>query len=276
MTLTCRLLSLAALIAGSPALAAGTDCPLARQPYSSRTILADLLTAPAARAVLEHDAPDVVTRFTATFGTGGAEPPPFARIISPALSLKSQPDGAAIAARLDADLAQVPVTPAATVKRCAPYDETPPTLPATIRRPALLVFEKITGFRDDASVAAAHKAIGEIAAERGWTAVFTDNGAVFNPRDLARFDAVMWNNVSGDALTVPQERAFRRWIEAGGGFAGVHGAGGDLLYVWDWYADNLIGARFLAHPKTRNSRPHGWWSPIPRTASPAASRPIGP
>ena len=54
--------------------------------------------------------------------------------------------------------------------------------------------------------------------------------------------------MSGDALTVPQEDAFKKWLLNGGGFAGMHGSGGDPVYVWDWYADTLIGARFKGHP----------------------------
>ncbi|HEY4815610.1 MAG TPA: ThuA domain-containing protein, partial [Chthoniobacterales bacterium] len=30
--------------------------------------------------------------------------------------------------------------------------------------------------------------------------------------------------------------------------AAVHGSGGDPYVDWDWYADTLIGARFLSHP----------------------------
>lgn len=241
--------ALAGLVLASPALAEGSDCPLAHRPHASTTILADILGDPAAKAVLDRDAPGMVERFTAPFG-GGPLPGGFARIITPKLILRDRPDGEAIAAKLDTDLARVAITPAASRARCAGYDVVPPRLPTVIRRPALLVFEKITGFRDAPSVAAAHAAIAEIAAQRGWSAVFSDKGAVFNPRDLARFDAVLWNNVSGDALTVPQETAFRRWIERGGGFAGVHGSGGDPAWVWDWYADTLIGARFIGHPMT--------------------------
>jgi len=78
--------------------------------------------------------------------------------------------------------------------------------------------------------------------------IFSDKGAVMNRRDLSRFDAVVWNNVSGDALTTPQRAAFRSWMERGGGFAGIHGSGGDPVWFWDWYADTLVGARFIGHP----------------------------
>ncbi|MEZ0244916.1 MAG: ThuA domain-containing protein, partial [Sphingomonas sp.] len=95
---------------------------------------------------------------------------------------------------------------------------------------------------------AAHARLIEIAKARNWQIVFTDRGGVMNPADLARFDVVVWNNVSGDALTVPQRAAFRAYVEQGGGFAGMHGSGGDPRYFWDWYADTLIGARFIGHP----------------------------
>ena len=56
------------------------------------------------------------------------------------------------------------------------------------------------------------------------------------------------NNVSGDVLTLSERRALREYVEKGGGFVGFHGSGGDPIYFWDWYADTLIGTRFLAHP----------------------------
>jgi type 1 glutamine amidotransferase len=69
-----------------------------------------------------------------------------------------------------------------------------------------------------------------------------------NADDLARFDVVVWNNVSGDALTTPQRAAFRAYVERGGGFVGMHGSGGDPKWFWNWYVDTLIGARFIGHP----------------------------
>jgi type 1 glutamine amidotransferase len=168
--------------------------------------------------------------------------------MSPERLLALRPGGKAVAARLDRDLARVKITAAAARARCARYDRVPPVLPARIERPAILIFDKINGYRDGPSVDAATAALKAMAARRGWTLVFSDRGAVFNPTQLARFDAVVWNNVSGDALTIPQQNAFKAWLRRGGGIAGIHGSGGDPVYVWDYYADNLIGARFVGHP----------------------------
>jgi type 1 glutamine amidotransferase len=160
-------------------------------------------------------------------------------------------DSAATLARLDGELKAVPLTREAIIARCARYDEVAPKLPAAFLatpHPKILVFDKINGFRDAPSVDAATAALKVIAARRHWTIYFSDNGAHFNPRDLAQFDAVVWNNVSGDVLTLPQRAALKAYIAKGGGFAAFHGSGGDPSYFWDWYVDTLIGARFIGHP----------------------------
>ena len=237
----------AAIVAAAEASAApSADCPLATAAYSTQTPLIDLLINPATRAVIEHLDPELLPKLPPLFTS--LTPPSFGSIVTlravhafmaiPVNSLE----------QLDRELAAVPVTPAASVARCARYDHAPPELPAHIKHPALLVFEKINGFRDEPSVNAARAALGGMASRRGWTLVTSDNGAVYNARDLKRFDAVVWNNISGDALTLPQRAAMRHYIEAGGGFAAFHGSAGDPDYFWDWYVDTLIGARFKGHP----------------------------
>lgn len=231
-----------------PSGSTGTDCPLAREPYSTRSPLLDLLIDPAARAVLEREAPALLKMPFGPDKEWPTRPPSFAAILSPASMLPMMPGAVPDPARLDAALGKVTLTAAAVRARCARYDSKPPSLPAAIARPAVLVFDKINGFRDSPSVDAAATALAGIAQRRGWTLVTTDNGAVFNPRDLARFDVVVWNNISGDALTLGQRAAFQAWLRRGGGYAGMHGSGGDPVYFWDWYADALLGARFEGHP----------------------------
>jgi uncharacterized protein len=240
--------ALAANLALAAEMSGGVDCPLAHERYSTRTLLLDLLIDPAARRVLERETPALLRVPFGPAGEWPTQPPTFAAIVTPALLLGATPDGAAQVAKLDAELSDVPLTPEGIARRCARYDTKPPTLPTQLRRPAVLVFDKINGFRDSPSVEAAAQALRNIAARRGWSLVFSDNGAVFNAHDLARFDAVVWNNVSGDALTERQREAFKTWLSRGGGYAGIHGSGGDPVYVWDWYADVLLGARFNGHP----------------------------
>lgn len=128
------------------------------------------------------------------------------------------------------------------------YETVAPALPPNLSDPAILIFSKTNGFREDAAVAAANHALEAIAARRGWSWFATENGAVFQPQILRRFRATVWNNTSGDVLNAGQKAAFRSYIENGGGFAGIHGAGGDPHYEWRWYVETLLGAQFKGHP----------------------------
>jgi type 1 glutamine amidotransferase len=229
---------------------AGVDCPSAFAPYSSKTVLMDLLINPATRNVLEKDLPDLLTGLPDLVTR--TTPPSFSAIfdIATVANFKQMPLSSATLATLDADLTAIPVTDTAAIARCARYDEGPSGLPATVRKPAMLVFSKVNGYRDVDAVNAGAAALRKIGAARGWMVVATENGAAMNDTDLSHFDVVVWNNVSGDVLTVPQREAFRRYVEHGGGFAAFHGSGGDSRYDWDWYADTLIGARFIGHPRS--------------------------
>ncbi|MGE3692385.1 MAG: ThuA domain-containing protein, partial [Novosphingobium sp.] len=151
-------------------------------------------------------------------------------------------------ARIVAALAKVPVTRADRIARCARYDNDVPRFERTPGQPRILLFEKINGFKDTPSVNAAHDAFVALADRKGWDIVTTEMGGAFNPRTLRQFDVVVWNNISGDVLTLSQRRAFENYIRGGGAFVGVHGSAGDFIYFWDWYVDTLIGARFIGHP----------------------------
>ena len=128
------------------------------------------------------------------------------------------------------------------------YETTPPTLPAEIKRPAILVFSKTNGFRHEEAIPAATALFAQMAKDNGWGYFQTENGATFSPAILSRFDAVVFNNVSGDVFTPDQRAAFKGFLENGGGFVGIHGSGGDMTYDWKWYVNDLIGAQFIGHP----------------------------
>lgn len=128
------------------------------------------------------------------------------------------------------------------------YETTPPTLPANITRPAILVFSKTNGFRHDEPIRDANALFAKIASEKGWGHYQTENGAVFSPELLSKFDAVVFNNTSGDNFNDAQKAAFKSWLDQGGGFVGIHASGGDFGYLWDWHPKTLIGAQFTGHP----------------------------
>lgn len=136
---------------------------------------------------------------------------------------------------------------------CAtPYDTTPPPDPGTMDGMGVLVFTKIAGFRHPSikDGALAIKALGD---KNGWTVITTDNGASFNKDYLANFDAVVWLSTTWDVLNTEQEKAFQQYIEAGGGYVGIHAAS-DTEYDWPWYGETLLGTRFKDHPNFPNIR----------------------
>jgi len=135
------------------------------------------------------------------------------------------------------------------------FDKEPPELPADLKGNAVLIFSKTNGFREEAGIQASNAALAAIATMRGWPSFVTENGAVMNTAQLAKFKLVIWNNASGDVLNEEQRAAFKEWVEKGGSYLGVHGAGGDpvvstghtSLADWKWYVDTLVGAQFVVH-----------------------------
>ena len=130
-------------------------------------------------------------------------------------------------------------------------DTVPPELPASLEDGdvKVLLFSKTSGFRHEEAIPAAQASLERLAARNGWAVFATENAAVFNDDQLARFDVVFGNNITGDNWTDEQKQAFVRWVEGGGGFVGVHGAAGTRYRYWDWYTDALLGGgRFIGHP----------------------------
>ena len=128
------------------------------------------------------------------------------------------------------------------------YDREPVALPPDLAAPALLLFTKTNGFRHEEGIPAGVGLIESIAKQRGWSVFHTESGAAFTRENLARVSVAVWHQVSGDVLDDAQKAALRSWLEAGGGWVGIHGAGGDGEYAWGWYRDDLVGALFIGHP----------------------------
>jgi len=150
------------------------------------------------------------------------------------------------------------------------YETTPPAVPANIPRPAILVFSKTNAFRHEEAIPAGKALFKAMAAEHGWGYFETENAAAFSPAILARFDAVVFNNSSGDVFLPAQRKALRDWLEAGGGYVGLHASGDSSQEKWAWYVNDLIGARFTAHtmkPQFQTATYHVEGGPHPATAA---------
>ena len=222
------------------------DCPLRDEPYSINSPLIDVLLKPEAKVAIDREAPTLLQKIPPMFAS--TTPPSFSSIITLRTLAAFKRSSEEVLLPIDAALKALTITDADRTARCARYDAERPHIDIPKGKPRLLLFEKMTGFRDSPSVEAANAAIRAMAERNGWALVVTDKGGAITSDILKKFDAVIWNNVSGDVLTLTQRRAFQNYIEHGGGFVGFHGSAGDPVYFWDWYVDTLIGARFLGHP----------------------------
>ena len=126
------------------------------------------------------------------------------------------------------------------------YDSTPPELPADLSGKTVLLFSKTNGFRHGEAIEASIPAFEKMAKDNGWTLYSTDNGAIFNPEQLQKFDVVIWNNCSGKVLDEEQRENFKTYVENGGGYLGIH-ASGDNSHQWDSYEQHVIGTEFSHH-----------------------------
>ena len=122
-----------------------------------------------------------------------------------------------------------------------------PAMDEDLSEPAMLVFSKTNGFRHIDGIEGGIQFFDGLAEQKGIGIFHTENSAVFNAEDLKRFSVVIFNNVTGDVLSLDQEQAFQTWLEAGGGWLGLHSAGDASHAGWPWYVENLIGANFTFH-----------------------------
>jgi cytochrome c len=118
--------------------------------------------------------------------------------------------------------------------------------PAARTGPArVLVFAKTAGYRHE-SIAAGKAALIAMGAANNFTVDTTEDAARITEDSLRLYDAVIFLNTTGNLLNRASEVDLQRYIQAGGGFVGIHAAA-DAEYDWRWYG-RLVGGYFLSHP----------------------------
>ncbi|MGY1581263.1 ThuA domain-containing protein [Streptomyces sp. MN13] len=107
--------------------------------------------------------------------------------------------------------------------------------------PRLLVFTRTTAYRHDSIPAgvAAVRALGRFEVEHT-----EDPDALDGPLD--GYAAVVFLSTSGEVLTPTGRARLAAYLEAGGGFVGVHAAA-CTEYTWPYYGE-MLGAWFDRHP----------------------------
>ena len=109
----------------------------------------------------------------------------------------------------------------------------------------ILVFSKTAEFRHE-SIEAGKAALLKLGEENHFLVDTTEDASFFTEDILKQYDAVVFLNTTGDVLDYPQQADFERYIQAGGGYVGIHSAT-DTEYDWPWY-NKLAGAYFNGHP----------------------------
>jgi type 1 glutamine amidotransferase len=109
-----------------------------------------------------------------------------------------------------------------------------------------LIFSRTAAFRHNECIPQATTRIAQMSVRRGFDVDATENAGAFTDSNLAQYDVVIFLCTTGNVLSDSQQAAFERYIQAGGGYAGIHSAS-DTEYDWAWYG-GLVGAYFRDHP----------------------------
>ncbi len=72
----------------------------------------------------------------------------------------------------------------------------------------ILVFSKTVAFRHSNAINAGNTMFSNTAKANGWTVDFTENSADFTKENLSKYEAIIWNNVSGNVLKAKEKVAF--------------------------------------------------------------------
>ena len=117
----------------------------------------------------------------------------------------------------------------------------------------VLVFSKTTGYRHD-SIPNGIAMIQQLGVDNRFAVDASEDSSLFNDANLANYRTVIFLNTTGDILEPSQKASFQHYIEAGGGFVGIHSAS-DTEHFWPWYG-GLVGAYFQSHPAIQTASIH--------------------
>jgi type 1 glutamine amidotransferase len=115
----------------------------------------------------------------------------------------------------------------------------------------ILVFSKTNGWRHK-SIPNGIEALKKIGIENTWKIDFSEDSLVFNSKNISKYNLIIFLNTTGNILGSEQEESFKKFINSGGGFVGIHAAT-DTEFNWPFYT-NMIGAQFESHPKQQMAK----------------------
>jgi cytochrome c len=120
-------------------------------------------------------------------------------------------------------------------------------------KPKILFFTKTAGFHH-ASIPLGVAAIIKLGKENNFDVDTTSDDAKIVESNLKKYSAVVFLSTTGPLLTANERNDFERYIQAGGGYVGIHAAA-DAEYDWHWYG-RLVGGYFVSHPAQQEAVLH--------------------
>ena len=121
------------------------------------------------------------------------------------------------------------------------------SITAQLKNKHVLIFTKNGKGYVHENIAASIAAIQKLGTGNGFVADTTTSSALFTDDNLKKYDAIIFSNTNNDVFDSEEQKvAFMRYIQAGGGFMGIHSASGTER-KWKWFK-LMLGATFLRHP----------------------------
>lgn len=113
---------------------------------------------------------------------------------------------------------------------------------------SVLVYTKNgAGYVHD-NISSAVAAIQKLGVEKRFKVDVSDNPQVFEEQNLSKYRMIIFTSTNNDVFDTDAQRlAFRHYIEAGGGFVGVHSVTGTER-KWSWFK-SMVGETFTWHAK---------------------------
>ncbi|MEO6963410.1 MAG: ThuA domain-containing protein [Puia sp.] len=96
------------------------------------------------------------------------------------------------------------------------------------------------------NISSAVACIQRLAKQQGFAVDVSDNSADFNDANLKKYNALVFVSTNNDVFdSDTQKVALMRYIQAGGGFVGIHSVTGTERH-WPWFR-RLVGGTFVRH-----------------------------
>ncbi len=98
------------------------------------------------------------------------------------------------------------------------------------------------------NIPSAVKGVQKLGLQYGFKIDVSDNASVFTEENLKQYSLLIFTSTNNDVFDTDIQRlAFRHFIEAGGGFVGIHSVVGTERN-WTWFK-MMLGGTFAWHPK---------------------------